>query len=488
MQLSQSAPALPTREDGSPSSAPRPAHLADTGAGPFENSASASYARLSRRLDPGRRRERRSTGMLVTAPRHSRSVNRPGPAEPAPGSFHWTETFGSDEGAVPEYSMTGESPDGSPVRFSEGTRALLDSLRAHLDVYKVKTADLLKRLDLNGDGRVDAEELRVCITQVLGEEAVSKLPAGAVLRTLDEIDLDNSGHIEVQELRRAIWGNHREIRQRLRAGGAGKHNVRPRNKYRTRRTDIRDVGSRMLGPNGSQSLLSAPSMQDALREVLLKHAIRVNDLFREMDVDGDHQLAREEFADSIARLFGLRREDIGRARAKEARAAIKRLFDNWDAQQEGGARGALGFQTLHRLMRQGGVVQLPNYLCHEHIKQADIQTAIREKEALKAVPRADERSHALGIKILSKKKQLQKRAEKVAPCQLEAFPVPSPNLPRTFHRWRLASSRPCCARWSSRRRRWWICFCSGTPTRTARSASRSSSPPSRSSGSSSRKR
>ena len=82
----------------------------------------------------------------------------------------------------------------------------------------------------------------------------------------------------------------------------------------------------------------APPVADQLRDVLSKQAVRVIELFREMDIDGDGLIDRKEFRRGMTAL-GL---DV-------PRAMVDALFDSWDPD----GSGSIDQRELNKMLRRG---------------------------------------------------------------------------------------------------------------------------------------
>ena len=85
------------------------------------------------------------------------------------------------------------------------------------------------------------------------------------------------------------------------------------------------------------------SVAEQLRDVLSKNAVRVIDLFKEWDEDGDGTVSKKEFRKAMP-MLGL---DVPK---KE----IDALFDEWDPD----GSGSLELKELEKQLRRGADVQL----------------------------------------------------------------------------------------------------------------------------------
>ena len=118
------------------------------------------------------------------------------------------------------------------------------------------------------------------------------VPRTVLDELFDSWDPDGSGSIEMNELMKALREDHTldpKLRGRRRRHLDRFHQpVRPP-KEAGPRTALRKVDL--------DESPGAPPVADQLRDVLSKQAVRVIELFREMDLDGDGLIDRKEFAE-----------------------------------------------------------------------------------------------------------------------------------------------------------------------------------------------
>ncbi len=79
------------------------------------------------------------------------------------------------------------------------------------------------------------------------------------------------------------------------------------------------------------------SIQEQLRDTLTKKAVRVIDLFREWDENGDGKVTKKEFRQALP-LLGL----------DAAKTDMDALFDEWDKDKT----GSITFDELNKLLRR----------------------------------------------------------------------------------------------------------------------------------------
>ena len=88
-------------------------------------------------------------------------------------------------------------------------------------------------------------------------------------------------------------------------------------------------------------------VQEQLRDILSKNAVRIIDLFREWDEDGDGSVSKKEFRKAMP-MLGL----------EVPKHEVDALFDSWDPD----GSGVLELAELNKVLRRGGVVQLDKKL------------------------------------------------------------------------------------------------------------------------------
>jgi hypothetical protein len=162
-------------------------------------------------------------------------------------------------------------------------------------------------------------------------------------KVLDELfdswDPDGSGSIEMNELMKALREDH-TLDPKLRAGGAGAIETASTNQYALRKEAGPRTALRKVDLDESPG---APPVADQLRDVLSKQAVRVIELFREMDLDGDGLIDRKEFRRGMTAL-GL---DV-------PRAMVDALFDSWDPD----GSGSIDQRELNKMLRRGREITL----------------------------------------------------------------------------------------------------------------------------------
>ena len=98
--------------------------------------------------------------------------------------------------------------------------------------------------------------------------------------------------------------------------------------------------TQVLGQIDLEEGPDAPPIREQIAHALRSNSVRVLDLFREWDTDGDGEVTRKEFHAAMSKM-GLEVPD----------AEVYALFDEWD--KDGG--GALDFKELSRILKANTV-------------------------------------------------------------------------------------------------------------------------------------
>ena len=254
---------------------------------------------------------------------------------------------------------------------------LLEALsKAHKRVL-----DLIHAWDKDNDKFVSPEEFRSAVTALGFQAAPSDIDA--VFAALDE---DSSGTLSFQELQASL-----------------RPSTQARNKHALRR---QGSGSRKTALSTGAKLehgTHGDSVQTQLRRILQQNRVRVMDLFREWDVDGDGVVTPSEFRGALLALgYEADRHEVdqlfdafdvdgsGRLDFGEVHAALR---DGAAAAAEGaadGADGGGGGGSVKRLVRRA----VPTYGSRPISGWEFGGASWAEAEAAKAAERARQRQHA----------------------------------------------------------------------------------------------
>ena len=236
--------------------------------------------------------------------------------------FHALDADGSGQVDVSEY-----------IRYS---------LRDALMRSSSRVIDLFRQWDDDGSGEIDKKEFRQAIL-AMGFDFIGD-PSEIDL-IFDEFDTDASGKIDYKELNKHLrQGAGSALDPSLQPGAAGDISTTSANRHKLRRHvpgAAKPKGSVVV--QGSIDPESDVPIQDQLRELLTTNAVRVIDLFREWDDNGDGLVDKKEFRKAISAL--------GWQASKED---VNGLFDALDA--DGG--GTLEYNELNKAFRRGGSVKL----------------------------------------------------------------------------------------------------------------------------------
>ena len=180
-----------------------------------------------------------------------------------------------------------------------------------------RVTDLFKRFDKDGNHHIDKSEFRRAI-RALGFSAdyYTNADIDAVFAA---IDADDSGHVNVLELTKKL---------RPTTVAANRHTLR--------RTTEGQKGQALASNVKLAAGGSAGSAVEQLRAILVSNGVRVIDLFRSWDTDGDGLIASKEFHKAIA-LLGY----------EAPPQAIDALFGEFDAD----GSGVVEFKELAKILR-----------------------------------------------------------------------------------------------------------------------------------------
>jgi len=191
------------------------------------------------------------------------------------------------------------------------------SLRDSLARSASKLMSIFSEWDINQDGSVDVKEFQRAI-RALGFDEVSDRDIEHIFR---EYDLDGGGTISRFEL---------ESRIKKHAG------IMVEQKYALRRTAGGKVGA-ALSIHVKLDRSGDVPISDQLRAILEENCVRIIDLFRDWDENGDGLVSKAEFVKAMAAL-GIE------ASPSETGA----LFDQFDPD----GSGTIEYKELHALLRR----------------------------------------------------------------------------------------------------------------------------------------
>ena len=220
---------------------------------------------------------------------------------------------------------------GTLVLDEDSDLSVSEQLRAALEKNATRVIDLFKEWDEDGDGQVSKKEFRTSM-KALGLD----LPRIEIDAVFDEMDPDGSGTLEYKELNKLLKKSI-ELNPKLQAGAAGEIQTTSANKHALRK-----------GVSKQKSMLSLDLDEDGdireqLKQHLFREAVRIIDLFREWDEDGDGTVSKKEFRKAMPMLgFNV------------PKVEIDALFDEWDPD----GSGSLSLKELNRVLKSGaGLVE-----------------------------------------------------------------------------------------------------------------------------------
>ena len=204
-----------------------------------------------------------------------------------------------------------------------------EQLKEALRKDAVRVIDLFREWDEDGDGDVSKAEFRKAMP-LLGLH----VPKKEIDALFDEWDNDGSGTINLKELNAQLRASV-ELDAALQVGAAGEIEL-----TRTQGFKLRDASSLGRGTFlGGIDLEEDGNVREQLKEALRKNAVRVIDLFREWDEDGDGTVSKKEFRKAMP-LLGLH----------VPRKEIDALFEEWDPD----GSGDIDMKELNKVLRRSG--------------------------------------------------------------------------------------------------------------------------------------
>ena len=218
------------------------------------------------------------------------------------------------------------------------SQTVAEQLREALSKAAVRVGDLFRDWDDDNSGTVSREEFHKAMA-----ELQFNVPASEIDALFSEWDPDGSGVLELKELEKLLRrGSTIELDAKLQAGGAGEIVTKSATKHALRKGKLERQGSVLLrGLDVDED--SDKSVAEQLRDALSKAAVRVIDLFREWDDDGNGKVSKREFHKAMGLLqFNVPAEDIDA------------LFDSWDPD----GSGLLTMDELQKQLRRGSSIQL----------------------------------------------------------------------------------------------------------------------------------
>ena len=229
-------------------------------------------------------------------------------------------------------------PPPAPVRHKMADRPMQEILREALALSATRVIDLFKEWDEDGDGVVTKKEFRRAVPMLGLDPVPSKADIDALF---DQWDPDGSGNIDFKELNKILRKSAEGLDPSLQAGAAGKIEMDSKAKTALRKGPNLQRGSSLAKVDIDEA--SDKSVAEQLRTILSKNAVRVIDLFREWDEDGDGVVSKKEFRKAMP-LLGL----------EVPKKEIDALFESWDPD----GSGRLELKEIEKQLRRGADVQL----------------------------------------------------------------------------------------------------------------------------------
>ena len=214
-------------------------------------------------------------------------------------------------------------------------------LRNALSKNAMRVIDLFREWDEDGDGTVSKKEFRKAMP-LIGLD----LPRKEIDGVFDTWDPDGSGEIGLDELNKILRrGAEVSLDASQKAGGKGAISMQSKPKHALRKGGAKGGTQQAL----ARSLADQEGPVDAvqLREILSQNAVRVIDLFKEWDEDGDGNVTKKEFRKAIPALG-----------VQAPRAEIDALFDSFDPD----GSGSIEYAEFNKLLRRPKTAAVPEPL------------------------------------------------------------------------------------------------------------------------------
>ena len=186
------------------------------------------------------------------------------------------------------------------------------SLRDALARSSDRVVDLFKKWDEDGSGKIDKREFCHAV-RALGFGDISEKDAGAVFDMLDD---DKSGSLEYKELNAMlrkgfgsqVQANLKRAKDVRSDSRAAKHTAKNYNE------NYQSAKLAALPPMVKLDASSGVSIADQLNTILAEHSVKLIDLFREWDEDGDGAISKKEFRKAVAALgYDAKKKDMNAA-------------------------------------------------------------------------------------------------------------------------------------------------------------------------------
>jgi len=213
------------------------------------------------------------------------------------------------------------------------------SLRDALQRSSARVIDLFREWDEDSSGSVDKKEFAKAM-KALGFDA----PKAEIDAVFDQMDVDKSGEIDYKELNKTLrLGAGSALDPALMPGAMGEIQTSSKGKHALRRGKMTGKKGAALPPSVKLVPEEGVTVAEQLRKVLFENAVRVIDLFRDWDDDGNGLIDKKEFRKGVAALGYI-----------APKADINAIFDDINKDKS----GQLEYSELNKALRSGGGVKL----------------------------------------------------------------------------------------------------------------------------------
>ena len=228
------------------------------------------------------------------------------------------------------------------------TEYLIFSLKDALARSSERVVDLFKKWDEDNSGKINKREFAHAV-RALGFREISDKVAYAAFDSLDD---DKSGELEYKELNMMLRKDHKAAvaLKRSRAIDVADDSY-ARTSFNRKHSNSNYQSAKLAAlPPMTKLDPKGGSIADQLTSILAENQVKLIDLFREWDEDGDGAISAKEFRKAVAALgYDAPKKDIN--------AAFKALDDSGDGLIEYGELKAALSKHSKKGKGQPGAVQ-----------------------------------------------------------------------------------------------------------------------------------
>ena len=190
------------------------------------------------------------------------------------------------------------------------TEYLIFSLKDALARSSDRVIDLFKQWDEDGSGKIDKREFTHAV-RALGFKEITDAVAGAAFDSLDD---DKSGNLEYKELNMMLRKDFKAgVMAKLKRAKDVSDDSYARGSFNFKHNNKNYQSAKLaaLPPMVMLDAKAGVSVADQLADIVTKNQVKIIDLFREWDEDGDGAISPKEFRKAVAALgYKAKKKDI----------------------------------------------------------------------------------------------------------------------------------------------------------------------------------